>query len=88
MTRIMAKQIEKTGVRVNAIALGGTISQMTAWYTKKDEGNLYRKCSSGRIFIPEEVAEVTCFLASEQLKCINGQIIHTNAGNHMRVYWE
>lgn len=88
MTRMMAGQAEKTNVRVNAIAPGGTISEMTAWYTKKDDGNLFRKCSSGRIFVPEEVAEVTCFLASEQSRCINGQIIHTNAGNHMRVYWE
>lgn len=88
MTRMMAEQSETTNVRVNAIAPGGTISEMTAWYTKKEDGNLFRKCSSGRIFVPEEVAEIACFLASEQSKCINGQIIHTNAGNHMRVYWE
>lgn len=88
MTRMMAEEAKKSNVRVNAIAPGGTISEMTAWYTKKDDGNLYRKCSSGRIFIPEEVAEITCFLASEKSKCLNGQIIHTNAGNHMRVYWE
>lgn len=28
-------------------------TNMTAWYTKKDDGILYRKCASGRIFVPE-----------------------------------
>lgn len=38
-------------------------------------------------FLPEEVAEVACFLLSDASKCISGEIIHCNASNHRKVFW-
>lgn len=40
--------------------------------------------NSQRFFVPEEVGEVATFLLSDYSKCISGEIIHTNAGNHIR----
>lgn len=75
-------------MRVNAIAPGVTLSAMTAEYASASDGNLYRDCASGRIFLPEEVAEVALFLLSDSSKCISGEVIHTNAGNHIKAFWD
>lgn len=70
---------------VNAIAPGLTASNMT----KNDTSNLTQKGqASGRMFIPEEIAEVACFLLSDASKCISGEVIHCNAGNHLKTNWE
>lgn len=75
-------------LRVNAIAPGVTLSDMTAEYADASDGNMYRNCASGRIFLPEEVAEVALFLLSDASKCISGEVIHTNAGNHIKAFWD
>lgn len=75
-------------LRVNAVAPGVTLSDMTAEYADASDGNMYRDCASGRIFLPEEVAEVALFLLSDASKCISGEVIHTNAGNHIKAFWD
>lgn len=87
MTRAFSRRVYQQGIRVNAIAPGVTLSDMTKDYAEASDGNLYRDCASGRIFLPEEVAEVACFLLSDASKCISGEIIHTNAGNHLNPFW-
>lgn len=71
----------KNGIRVNGIAPGVTVSNMTG--LNKD-GDLYNNNTSNRYFLPEEIAEVTAFLLSDYSKCISGEIIHCNAGNHIK----
>lgn len=88
LTRALSRKVYTSGIRVNAVAPGVTISDMTKDYAEVSNGNLYRKCASDRIFLPEEVAEVVCFLLSDVSKCISGEIIHCNAGNHLKVFWE
>ncbi len=75
-------------LRVNAVAPGVTLSDMTAEYADASDGNMYRDCASGRIFLPEEVAEVALFLLSDASKCVSGEVIHTNAGNHIKAFWD
>lgn len=65
--------------------LGVTATEMTG--ISKD-GNLYSDNASGRYFIPEEVAEVVEFLASENSKCISGEIIYCDAGQHLNPWWK
>lgn len=38
--------------------------------------------------LSQEVAEVACFLLSDASRCISGEIIHTNAGNHIKTFWD
>lgn len=83
-----SRRVYKQGIRVNAIAPGVTLTEMTKDYAESGDGNLYRDCASGRTFLPEEVAEVACFLLSDASKCISGEIIHCNAGNHLKVFWD
>ena len=88
MVKALSRRVYQKGIRVNAIAPGVTLSDMTKEYAEASDGNLYRDCASGRIFKPEEVAEVACFLLSDASRCISGEIIHTNAGNHIKTFWD
>lgn len=88
MVKAFSRRVYQHGIRVNAIAPGVTLSDMTKEYAEASDGNLYRDCASGRIFKPEEVAEVACFLLSDASRCISGEIIHTNAGNHIKTFWD
>lgn len=74
--------------RVNAIAPGVTLTDMTKGYANPKDDYLFRDNIAGRYFLPEEIAEVACFLLSTVSSCINGEIIHCNGGNHIRPYWK
>ena len=74
-----------SGVRVNAIAPGITISDIHPNKISRD--NLYMDgISSKRVFLPEEVAEVAIFLLSDVSKCISGEVIATDVGNYLDSY--
>lgn len=88
LVKALSRRVYKSGIRVNAIAPGVTLSDMTKDYAEASDGNMYRDCASDRIFLPEEVAEVACFLLSDASRCISGEIIHTNAGNHLNPFWK
>lgn len=88
LVRALSRREYKNGRKINAIAPGVTKTNMTSDYADSKDGNLYRNCASDRIFLPEEIAEVACFLLSNASNCISGEIIHTNAGNHLNPFWD
>lgn len=88
LVHALSRRVYKNGIRVNAIAPGVTLSDMTKDYAEVADGNFYRDCASDRIFLPEEIAELACFLLSDASRCISGEIIHTNAGNSLNPYWK
>lgn len=78
LVQALAKRYIKKGIRVNAVAPGVTASEMTGF---DPSGNLYYDFNiNNRIYLPEEVAEVACFLLSDASKCLNGQILVCNEG--------
>lgn len=86
LTEGLSRKYYKRGIRVNAVAPGITASNMT---NIDKDSNLY--CSynaSGRYFIPEEVAEVVAFLISDMSKCISGEVIYCDAGNHLNPWFK
>lgn len=84
----LSRRVYKNGIRVNGIAPGVTVSDMTKEYAAVENGNYYRRSASGRLFQPQEIAEVACFLMSDAAQCISGEILHCNAGNHLNPFWE
>lgn len=79
----LACKYGKDGLRINGIAPGSTLTDMV----KNINGNpddYYYKNMAGRYFLASEVAQTAIFLLSDCSKCINGEIIHTNSGNHYR----
>jgi NAD(P)-dependent dehydrogenase (short-subunit alcohol dehydrogenase family) len=88
MVQALSRRVYQQGIRVNAIAPGLTLSDMTKDYGKNSDSNLAFNNAAGRMFLPEEVAEVACFLLSDASKCISGEIIHTNAGYHLNPHFK
>lgn len=74
----LAKSLIHKGIRVNAVAPGVTTSDMTG---VKQTDNLFRESqATSRVYLPEEVAEVACFLMAEESNLLNGQILVCNEG--------
>lgn len=79
----LAVKLYKQGaIRVNGLAPGVTVSRMTG--RKADADMSYAGSPAGRVFLPEEMAEVACFLLSDYSSCIAGEIIHCDAGAHLK----
>ena len=86
MVRGLAYKLAKDGIRVNALAPGVTASDMTGY---KEDGNLYRADSiTRRVYLPDEIAEVACFILSDLSGCISGQIFTCNNGNTINARWK
>lgn len=74
----LATKLISKGIRVNAIAPGVTVSDMTGY---KSMENLYLPYNiTKRVYLPEEVAEIACFLLSDAANILNGQILVCNEG--------
>lgn len=81
----LAYRLVGNHIRVNGIAPGVTTSDMTGF---KADGNLYVPWNTGeRVYLPEEVAEVACFLLSDAANCLSGQILECNNGKTANTHW-
>lgn len=69
------------GLRVNALAPGVTVSEMTG---RSSDDLFYNGSPCGRVFLPEEMAEVAAFLLSDFSKCISGEVVHCDYGAHLK----
>lgn len=74
----LARELINKGIRVNAIAPGVTASDMTGF--SKDSNLSLSTQMTGRVYFPEEVAEIACFLLSDNSNLLNGQILVCNEG--------
>lgn len=86
MVQGLAYLYVKDHIRVNAIAPGVTASDMTGF---KADDNLYTDYNRiGRVYLPEEIAEVASFLVSDLSNCISGQIIACNNAQTVNARWK
>jgi 3-oxoacyl-[acyl-carrier protein] reductase len=79
LTKGLAKQLAPYGVRVNAIAPGPVATRMMNWHPGDpiEAPNL----PLGRYSLPEEVAGVALFLATDDSVAVIGQTIVVNSAN-------
>ena len=85
LTQGLSRRFYQDGIRVNAVAPGVTCSNLN---NINKNGDLYANKSSGRVFVPEEIAEVVNYILSDFSKCISGEIINCDAANHVNSYFE
>jgi len=76
-TKALAQEIGRKKVTVNAIAPGFIKTDMT---NDLNENELKSLIPLNRFGLPEEVAEVIWFLASEKASYITGEVISVNGG--------
>lgn len=86
MVRGLANLFAHSGIRINAIAPGVTVSDMTG---RRPDGNIASGSSTiGRVYLPEEVAEAACFLISDAAGCIAGQVVACNNARTVNPRWK
>jgi len=84
LTRSLAKEFGRHGVRVNAVAPFVTVTEMAADLVDSDEGNnRLRDAALGRFGTADEVAEAVVFLLSDAASLFTGQTLNPNAGAYM-----
>ncbi|MDM8001826.1 MAG: 3-oxoacyl-ACP reductase FabG [Bacteroidota bacterium] len=76
-TKALAREIGKRNITVNAVAPGYIRTGMTS---DLDENDLRTTIPLNRFGLPEEVAEVVGFLASEKSSYVTGEVISVNGG--------
>lgn len=84
MTRAMAVELSPKGIRVNAIAPGFIITDMTdkAFDTDPErKEKAIDRTPMGYMGTPEDVAEAAWFLASDAAKYITGVVLPVDGGN-------
>ena len=80
LTREMASDFGKLGVRVNAIAPGEILTDIL---TPGSEEAMLPAIPMGRFGTSDEVAETIYFLCNESAGYINGAELHVNGGQHV-----
>jgi len=96
LTKVMAKELAGAGVRVNAICPGQIMTDLERWRfgleakvfqttVEEREKEMCKTIPLGRIGTPEEVANLTAFLASEASSYMTGQAINITGGQLMEL---
>jgi 3-oxoacyl-[acyl-carrier protein] reductase len=80
MTKVWARELGKHGIRVNAVAPGFIHTDMTAQMPEKIIKMMGDKVPLKRWGQPEDVANLYCFLASDEASYISGAILPIDGG--------
>ena len=84
LTRALAREFGPRGIRVNAVAPGMTITEMTTDLADSEEGQRrLRDMPLGRFGRADEVADSVIFLLSDAASLYLGQTLNPNAGGYM-----
>lgn len=84
LTRALAREFGPRGIRVNAVAPGVIVTEMTADLLDTEAGRArLRDMPLGRFGRPDEVAQAVIFLLSDASSLFLGQTLNPNGGGYM-----
>jgi NAD(P)-dependent dehydrogenase (short-subunit alcohol dehydrogenase family) len=83
ITKSVALETAKSGIRVNAVAPGPTDTGMLTRFTGTAENKaaLAAQVPLGRLGLSEEVADGIVFIASDEAKFVTGHILNVDGGH-------
>ncbi len=79
-TKTWARELGPKGVRVNAVAPGFIGTPILQSMPDKVIETMQHKVPLGRLGLPEEIANVYAFLASDEASYVNGAVIEVTGG--------
>jgi len=81
LTHVLAKEVGKRGITVNAVAPGPVATELFLGDKSDEQIAAIEKMNPfGRLGQPEDIARVVAFLASPDSGWISGQVIRANGG--------
>jgi NAD(P)-dependent dehydrogenase (short-subunit alcohol dehydrogenase family) len=96
LTKVMARELVGSGIRVNAVCPGVITTDFTKWRFELEaqfldatqeerEAEMIRTIPMARLGSPDEVANLVAFLASNQSSYMTGQAINVTGGQLMEL---
>lgn len=82
-TKSLARELEDTGVTINAVTPGAVDTNIRVGSTDEQEKAIAQGIPLGRTATTREVASVITFLSSEDAAYLTGTTIDINGGSHM-----
>lgn len=79
-TKATAKEVATRGITCNAIAPGFIESDMTAVLNDAQKAGILASIPQGRMGKPEEIADLTAYLASKEAAYLTGQVLSIDGG--------
>ena len=84
LTRALAREFAPHGIRINAVAPGVTVTEMTTDLVDSEDGRRrLRDMPLGRFGQADEVADAVIFLLSDASSLFVGQTLNPNSGGYM-----
>ncbi len=83
LTQSMAKELASRNIRVNAVAPGFIVSQMTDALPGAVREKMLGEIPLGRFGAGEDIAKAVVFLASDDASYVTGQVLSVNGGMTM-----
>ena len=80
MTRVLAKELARRQITVNAVAPGVIQTAMLGEVKDEVKAEYLKQIPVGRLAQPDDIANVVLFLASEESGYITGQVIPVTGG--------
>ncbi|MFO0800677.1 MAG: SDR family NAD(P)-dependent oxidoreductase [Gemmataceae bacterium] len=80
MTRVLAKELARRGITVNAVAPGVIQTAMLGEVKGEVMAEYLKQIPAGRLGKPEDIANAVLFLASEESGYITGQVLPVTGG--------
>jgi 3-oxoacyl-[acyl-carrier protein] reductase len=80
MTKTLARELGRKGIRVNAVAPGFIATEMVQKMPEKVIDSMVSKTPLGRMGKPEDIANAYVFLASDQASFIHGTTLSVDGG--------
>ena len=83
LTKSVAREVARSGIRVNAVAPGFIATDMTAAMPEAAREAAVAQVPAGDLGTPEDVARAVAFLASDGAGYITGQVLAVDGGMSM-----
>ena len=90
LTQSVAPELGRHGIRVNAIAPGGTVTSLTAYVSTGDATNLDeasvrvgKGATIGRPAVPLDIANAALFLSSAEAAYVSGAVLVVDAASEV-----
>ena len=80
MVRSLAVELAPKGIRVNAVAPGVILTDMTSRVRNLAGDSILEQIPLKRFGVPLDVAKAVCFLASEDASYITGEVLQVTGG--------